>query len=182
MELCTTRTFTTSFSLPSSSSSSNSLRSNTVIKPFQFQFKFKFNSFNLSSFTPHIQPSLSIHTSSPFTISASSSSSSVSLDSENDLLPAQLKVTETEESDSRVCSFYAAFFNFIFPFINADDIYVFSYVFIFIYTKILYYPFIDGTFTATFPGGKLCVSPSCITSILFHAFEFLCFQNNLVCL
>ncbi|KAK2431749.1 hypothetical protein P8452_44868 [Trifolium repens] len=101
MELCT-RTFKTlffnpSFSLPSSSSNSHLLRLNNTLKPF------KFNSFNLSSF---IQPSLYHHTSSPFTISASSSSSSssspVELYSENDRLPAKLKVTETPESNSRV--------------------------------------------------------------------------------
>ncbi|AET00600.1 putative peptidylprolyl isomerase [Medicago truncatula] len=100
MELCT-RTFTTtslpfnpSFSLPSSSSSSSSislhLHSNTTLKPFKF---------NLSS--SFIQPSLYHHTSSPFTVSASSSSS-VELFPENDRLPAQLKVTETKESNSRV--------------------------------------------------------------------------------
>ncbi|KAK2377909.1 trigger factor protein TIG, Chloroplastic [Trifolium repens] len=105
MELCThsfktSLFFNPSFSLPSSSSSSNShlLRFNTTLKPF------KFNSFNLSTF---IQPSLYHHTSSPFTISASSSSSSsssspVELYSENDRLPAKLKVTETPESNSRV--------------------------------------------------------------------------------
>ncbi|CAJ2633911.1 unnamed protein product [Trifolium pratense] len=99
MELCT-HTFKTSlffnpsFSLTSSSSSSNShlLRFNNTLKPF------KFSSFNLSSF---IQPSLYHHTSSPFTISASSSSS-VELFSENDRLPAELKVSETPESNSRV--------------------------------------------------------------------------------
>jgi hypothetical protein len=109
MELCT-RTFKTSlffnpsFSLPSSSNS-HLLRLNNTLKPF------KFNSFNLSSF---IQPSLYHHTSSPFTISASSSSSSpVELYSENDRLPAKLKVTETPESNSRVCS---SFFTTIFAF------------------------------------------------------------------
>jgi hypothetical protein len=109
MELCT-RTFKTSlffnpsFSLPSSSNS-HLLRLNNTLKPF------KFNSFNLSSF---IQPSLYHHTSSPFTISASSSSSSpVELYSENDRLPAKLKVTETPESNSRVCS---SFFTTIFSF------------------------------------------------------------------
>ncbi|WJX64800.1 hypothetical protein P8452_49535 [Trifolium repens] len=100
MELCT-RTFKTSlffnpsFSLPSSSSSSSSnshlLRLNNTLKPFKFNLSF-------------IQPSLYHHTSSPFTISASSSSSSspVELYSENDRLPAKLKVTETPESNSRV--------------------------------------------------------------------------------
>lgn len=95
MELCT-RTFTTtsllfnpSFSLPSSSSNSLHLHLHS-----------KFNSFNLSS--SFIQPSLFHHTSSPFTVSASPSSSSVELFPENDRLPAELKVTETKESNSRV--------------------------------------------------------------------------------
>ncbi|GAU25069.1 hypothetical protein TSUD_257630 [Trifolium subterraneum] len=97
MELCT-RTFKTSlFFNPSfslSSSNSHLLRFNTTLKPF------KFSSINLSSF---IQPSIYHHTSSsPFTISASSSSSSVELYSENDRLPAKLKVSETPESNSRV--------------------------------------------------------------------------------
>jgi hypothetical protein len=108
MELCT-RTFKTlffnpSFSLPSSSSNSHLLRLNNTLKPFKFNLSF-------------IQPSLYHHTSSPFTISASSSSSSssspVELYSENDRLPAKLKVTETPESNSRVCS---SFFTTIFSF------------------------------------------------------------------
>lgn len=108
MELCT-RTFTTtsllfnpSFSLPSSSSS-NSLH---------LHLHSKFNSFNLSSSS--IQPSLFHHTSSPFTVSASPSSSSVELFPENDRLPAELKVTETKESNSRVCvTFFFFFFYYI---------------------------------------------------------------------
>lgn len=117
MELCT-RTFTTtslpfnpSFSLPSSSSSSSislHLHSNTTLKPFKF---------NLSS--SFIQPSLYHHTSSPFTVSASSSSSSSSVElfPENDRLPAQLKVTETKESNSRVClTFFLFFFFTLFQF------------------------------------------------------------------
>ncbi|CAK8538853.1 unnamed protein product [Lathyrus sativus] len=93
MELCT-RTFTSSllFNPSFSLSYSNSLllRFNTSLKPFKF---------NLSYFTSRIQqPSLYHRTSSPFTISASS----VSLDIENDRLPAKLKVSLTEESNSRV--------------------------------------------------------------------------------
>ncbi|KAL5101262.1 hypothetical protein RYX36_005589 [Vicia faba] len=95
MELCT-RTVTNSllFNPSFSFSSSNSLllRFSTCLKPFKF---------NLSSFTSHIQQtSLYHHTSSPFTVSASSSSAS--LDFENDRLLAELKVTQTEEANSRV--------------------------------------------------------------------------------
>ncbi|CAL5190703.1 unnamed protein product [Lathyrus oleraceus] len=98
MELCT-RTLTNSllFNPSFSLSSSNSLllRFNTSLKPFKF---------NLSSFTSHIQqPSLYHHTSSPFAISASSSSpSSLSLDSEENRLRDKLNVTTTEEANSRV--------------------------------------------------------------------------------
>ncbi|XP_027329911.1 trigger factor-like protein TIG, Chloroplastic [Abrus precatorius] len=97
MELCT-RTFTRvvlfkpSFSHPTSNPLL--LRANTA--------PFKFTSFNLSSsFIPH-HVHLFQHTSSPFPLAASSSSSSVALGEEKDRLPAELKVTETEESNSRV--------------------------------------------------------------------------------
>ncbi|XP_061342194.1 trigger factor-like protein TIG, Chloroplastic [Gastrolobium bilobum] len=105
MELCT-RTFTSvlrfhfnpSFSLPSSKSLI--LRANSGPS--------KVKSFKLSSFTPHLhlfQPFLYHHSSSPFTVSASSSSSSsssVARGTENDPLPADLKVSETEEPNSRI--------------------------------------------------------------------------------
>ncbi|TKY57345.1 Trigger factor protein TIG [Spatholobus suberectus] len=98
MELCT-RTFT-SFLLFNASFSSNSLlvRANANVTPF------KFNSVKLSSLSPHIhlfQPFPSRQSSSPFTLSASSSSS-VALGPEQDRLPAELKITETEEPNSRV--------------------------------------------------------------------------------
>lgn len=106
MELCT-RTFT-SFLLfnPSFSPNSVFLRANpNATTPL------KFNSLKLSSFSPHVhlfQPFLSPHISSPFTLSAaaSASSSSVAVGTEQDRLPAELKVTETEEPNSRVCSFF----------------------------------------------------------------------------
>lgn len=112
MELCT-RNFT-SFLLFNSSFSSNSvlLRANAYATPF------KFNSLKLSSFSPHnhihlFRPFLSRHTSSPFTLSAAaaapSSSSQVALDTEKDTLPAELKVTETGESNSTVCSSSSSF-------------------------------------------------------------------------
>ncbi|KAG5081701.1 Trigger factor-like protein TIG, Chloroplastic [Glycine soja] len=102
MELCT-RTFT-SFLLfnPSFSPNSVFLRANpNATTPL------KFNSLKLSSFSPHVhlfQPFLSPHISSPFTLSAaaSASSSSVAVGTEQDRLPAELKVTETEEPKSRV--------------------------------------------------------------------------------
>ncbi|XP_057441101.1 trigger factor-like protein TIG, Chloroplastic [Lotus japonicus] len=98
MELCT-QTFTRVllFNNPSSfSSSALLLRANTSTRPF------KSNSFKLSSLTPHIhlfQPFIHHHSSSPFKVSASSS---VAVDAEKDRLPADLIVTETEESNSRV--------------------------------------------------------------------------------
>ncbi|CAJ1971453.1 unnamed protein product [Sphenostylis stenocarpa] len=100
MELCT-RTFT-SFLLfnPSFSSNSLLLRANANATPF------KFNSLKLSSFSPHIhlfRPFISPHTSSSsFTVSAASSSSSVAVGTEQDRLPAELKVTETEQPNSSV--------------------------------------------------------------------------------
>ncbi|KAL2316709.1 hypothetical protein Fmac_030585 [Flemingia macrophylla] len=101
MEVCT-RTFT-SFLLfnPSFSSNSLPLRANAKATT-----PFKFSSLKLSYFSPHVQlsqPFRSRRTSSPFTLSASSSSSSsVSVGTEKDRLPAELKVTETEEPNSRV--------------------------------------------------------------------------------
>ncbi|KAK7371977.1 hypothetical protein VNO80_05344 [Phaseolus coccineus] len=103
MELCT-RTFT-SFLLSNSFFSSN-----TLLLPANAKATvFKFNSLKLSSFSPHIhlfQPFQFPHTSfsSPFTVSAtsSSSSSSVAVGTEQDRLPAELNVTETEQLNSTV--------------------------------------------------------------------------------
>ncbi|KAL9316694.1 hypothetical protein ACSQ67_017695 [Phaseolus vulgaris] len=101
MELCT-RTFT-SFLLSNSFFSSNPLLLPANAKATVF----KFNSLKLSSFSPHIhlfQPFHSPHTSfsSPFTVSAASSSSSVAVGTEQDRLPAELNVTETEQLNSTV--------------------------------------------------------------------------------
>lgn len=121
MELCT-RTFTSPllFNLSLSLPSSNSvllLRANTR-RPF------KFNSIKLSSFTSHninhFQPLLYHHSSSPFTVSASSSSPSVSLGTENDPLPADLNVTETAEPNSKVCS------DFTYSFLQTSSSFIFS--------------------------------------------------------
>lgn len=99
MELCT-QTFT-SFLLPNSFISSNKIlllaNANTSV--------FKFNSLKL--FAPHdhlFQPFISRYNSfsSPFTVSAASSSSSVAVGTEQDRLPAELKVTETEQLNSTV--------------------------------------------------------------------------------
>lgn len=105
MELCT-RTFT-SFLLSNSFFSSNPLLLPANAKATVF----KFNSLKLSSFSPHIhlfQPFHSPHTSfsSPFTVSAASSSSSVAVGTEQDRLPAELNVTETEQLNSTVWSFF----------------------------------------------------------------------------
>ncbi|WVY90910.1 hypothetical protein V8G54_036424 [Vigna mungo] len=99
MELCT-RTFT-SFLLSNSFFSSNKIlllaNANTSV--------FKFNSLKL--FAPHdhhFQPFISRYNSfsSPFIASAASSSSSVAVGTEQDSLPAELKVTETEQLKSTV--------------------------------------------------------------------------------
>ncbi|XP_020223145.1 trigger factor-like protein TIG, Chloroplastic [Cajanus cajan] len=101
MELCTlTITSSLLFNPSFSSNSFLPLRANA-----NATIPFKFNSLKLSSFSPHVhlfQPVRSRHTSSPFTLSASSSSSSVAVGTEKDHLPAELKVTETEEPNSRV--------------------------------------------------------------------------------
>lgn len=102
MELCTPTLIHLNPSFSSTSNSLLLLRGNTrPSKP---------NSLKLSSFTPRIQvqPFLYHYSSaSPFTVSAkTSSSSSVALGTENDRLPAELDVTETEESNSTVCSYY----------------------------------------------------------------------------
>ncbi|XP_052736542.1 trigger factor-like protein TIG, Chloroplastic isoform X2 [Vigna angularis] len=99
MELCT-RTFT-SFLLPSSFLSSNKI----LLLANANSSVFKFNSLKL--FAPHdhlFQPFISRYNSfsSPFTVSAASSSSSVAVGTEQDRLPAELKVTETEQLKSTV--------------------------------------------------------------------------------
>ncbi|XP_027938844.1 trigger factor-like protein TIG, Chloroplastic [Vigna unguiculata] len=102
MELCT-RTFTSSLLSNSFFSSNKSLLSanaNTSI--------FKFNSLKFSSLAPHVhffQPFIVRYNSfsSPFTVSAAASSSSVEVGTEQqDRLPAELKVTETEKIKSTV--------------------------------------------------------------------------------
>ncbi|KAK7300014.1 hypothetical protein RJT34_10845 [Clitoria ternatea] len=103
MELCT-RTFT-SFLLFNPSISSHSSNSSLLLR--NTATPFKSNSLKLSTFTPYVhlfQPFLYHHNSSPFTVlaSSSSSSSSVAVGTEKDRLPAELKVTETEESNSSV--------------------------------------------------------------------------------
>ncbi|RDX98833.1 Trigger factor-like protein TIG, Chloroplastic, partial [Mucuna pruriens] len=111
MELCSP-TFTSFFLFnPSLTITSNSVPLRTNVTPFKFNSvplrtnvtPFKFNSLKLSSFSPHVhlfQPILYRHTSSPFTLSASSSS--VALGTEEDYLPAQLMVTQAEEPNSGV--------------------------------------------------------------------------------
>ncbi|CAL0307377.1 unnamed protein product [Lupinus luteus] len=97
MELCTQTLFhfNPSFSSFSSSSSSTSL---LLLRPNTSPFKSNY-SLNLSSHYHHT------FNSSPFTVSASSSSSSsssVAVGTENDRLPAELKVTQIEQPNSTV--------------------------------------------------------------------------------
>ncbi|KAE9614766.1 putative peptidylprolyl isomerase [Lupinus albus] len=93
MELCT-QTFIhfNASSLSSFSSTSNSLL--LLLRPNTLPFKSNY-SLNLSSHYHHT------HNSSPFIVSASSPSS-VAVGTENDRLPAELKVTQTEGPNSTV--------------------------------------------------------------------------------
>ncbi|KAK7276888.1 hypothetical protein RIF29_18034 [Crotalaria pallida] len=108
MELLSTQTFTTFLRYFNPSLSSNSVLllrrgNNAQRRPPSSNSN---HSFKLSSH--HFQPPFLHHhhhpnpSSSPFTVSASSSSSSATIATENDRLPADLKVTQTQEPNSRI--------------------------------------------------------------------------------